>query len=510
MNKKIVKLGLIIFMAALPAILVTIIINTQNKVPISHFMPVSPTDQNEYWHQIATFNIAGFNGGYYTNLEMTAPIMQSKFGVHGPFYIILMGSLSKMTGWSYSTPIYFNMIFLALGFVVFAYLSNLNNTQIILAGLTLCLFTPVLLYIPTAMQESFQQMVGIFFAAIFGVLLVYKEKLDFWKKAAAIIFTFLVSLIRPSWGLLFFPLFALFFPKNIKKQILAFFISLAFLIAVVLLLGLFITPGNNTTSQAIAQFNPGFRSGLKFLFNTISDNLKIYFSISNIPQMVFRVEYMVILIFSLLYAFLLLRRKRKISKGQISLDADLNLSFFFFLFISPIILWSFTFYFLKNDMRFMAPYFLLIFFLLIINKRYFYVISFVLVNLLILPASISLINYPISNNFTYSNEKIIATMKIMDQSIHYDPSQSNAWCNTILVPITLYDYRISLIPAGIGISYILDNNGVDKITFPIKSKYVLLTSLQLKKLNEPALDQLETIAKFSDSILYINKRAVCN
>jgi len=507
MIRKLSKLALIILLAVLPAVMVTIIITTQNKVPLTHFIPVSPTDQNEYWHQIATFNYVGFNGGYYTHLEQTAPITQSKFGVHGPFYIILMGVLSKITGWSYSTPIFFNMLFLALGFIVFAWLSNLNNTQIVLAGLTLCLFPPVLVYLPTAMQESFQQMVGILFAAIFGISLVYKEKLNFWKKAAVIAFTFFVSLIRPSWGLLFFPLFALFFQKNFKKQILAFFISLIFLLAVVLLLSLFITPGNNTISQAIAQFNPGFRSGLKSLFNTISDNLKIYFRISNIPQMVFRLEYMLILIFTLAFVFLHLTKKKNRASAQIPLDVDLNLNILFFLIISPIILWSFSLYFIKNDMRFIAPYFLLIFFLLIINKRYFFVIPFVLINLLILTASISL---PTNPNFIYSNEKIIATKQIMDQSIQYDPRQTNAWCNTILVPITLYDYRISQIPAGIGITYVLNNNGVDKITFPIKSKYLLLTTQQSNELDQAVLDQLEYLAKFPDSILYINKKAACN
>jgi hypothetical protein len=510
MNKKIRKLLLVMLMAILPALMVTIIITTQNKVPLTHFIPVSPNDQNEYWHQIATFNLAGFNGGYYTHLEQTALITQSRFGVHGPFYIVLMGLLSKISGWNYSTPIFFNMLFLALGFIIFALLSNLNNTQIILAGLTLSLFPPILIYIPTAMQESFQQMVGMLFAAIFGISLVYKEKLDFWKKVAAIAFTFFVSLIRPSWGLLFFPLLALYFPKEIKKQLLAFFISLFLLVTVIILIGSFMTPGNNTISQAIAQFSPGIRTGIKFLLVTIINNLKIYFSLANIPQMVFRLEYLLILILSFGYIVLHLRKKKKETTVKNHFNIDLNLSVLFFLIISPIILWSFALYFLKNDMRFIAPYFLLILFLLIFNKRYFFVVAFIIINLLILPASISLTTYPIGNNFTYSEEKVLATRQIMDQSIRYDPSQTNAWCNTILVPVTLYDYRISQIPAGIGISYVLNNNGIDKIIYPIKSKYLLLTLQQTIDLNKVAKDQLEPLVEFPDSILYINHKAACN
>jgi hypothetical protein len=510
MNKKIRKLLLVMLMAILPALMITVIITTQNKVPLTHFIPVSPNDQNEYWHQISTYNVAGFNGGFYTHLEKTAPITQSKFGVHGPFYIVLMGILSKITGWSYSTPIFFNMIFLALGFIIFACLSNLDNTQIVLAGLTLCLFPPILIYVPTAMQESFQQMVGMLFAAIFGISLVYREKLVFWKKAASISFTFFISLVRPSWGLLFFPLFALFFPKNLKKQIFAFLLSVIFLFGAVFLLSFFITPGNNTISQAIAQFSPGIRTGIKFLLVTILNNLKIYFSLANIPQMVFRLEYMLMLTLSFGYIVLRLRNKRKGTTVQNKFNIDLNLSALFFFIISPIILWSFALYFIKNDMRFIAPYFLLILFLLIINKRYFFVTAFIIINLLILPASISLTTYPIGNNFTYSEEKVLTTRQIMDQSIQYDPSQTNSWCNTILVPITLYDYRISQIPAGIGISYVLNNNGIDQITFPIKSKYVLLTTLQSIDLKEETKDQLEPLAVFPDSILYVNNKTACN
>jgi hypothetical protein len=510
MNKKTIKWALILLMAVLPALLVTIIINTQNKVPLTNFIPVSPNDQNEYWHQITTFNTAGFNGGYYTHLENTAPIPQSRFGVHGPVYIAKMGLFSRITGWNTFTPIFFNMAFLALGFVIFAILSNLNNTQIILAGLTLSLLTPVLMFLPTAMQESFHQMVGILFAAIFGFSFARQEKLDLWKKVAVIAYTFFVALMRPTWGLFFFPLFALYFPKNLKKQLLAFFISLFFFGLVIWLLNLLITPGNNTISQAVTIIDPGLRSTIRYLIQTSLNNLALFIKPTSIPQLVTRVEYMLIALLTLLYSIILLRKKKSGLTVQNLANSDAGLNIFIFLVIVPIILFCFALYLMKNDMRLMAPYFLLIFYLLIIKKKYPFVIAFILINLILLPASISLVTDLSSKNFNYSQETIDSTRNIMDQSLHFDASQTNAWCNTILVPITLYDHRISQIPAGIGVSYFLDNNGIDQIVFPIKSKYLLLTTRLSKDLDPTELDQLELLADFPDSVLFINKKAMCN
>ena len=507
MLKNLIRWGLIILMAILPALFLTILVTSQN-LSFNHFIPISPNDQNEYWHQIATFNAVGFNGGYYTHLEQTAPIPQSKFGVHGPFYIVLIGLLSRITGWNYATPIFFNMVFLALGFILFASLCKLNRTQILLAGLSLSAFAPVLLYLPTALQESFHQVVGIIFAAIFAIALFHQEELDFWKKAVMVLFTLLVSIIRPSWGFLFFPLFALLLKKDIKSQAFALFISFFLFFGVIFFDRLFITPGNNTFTQAMDLLVVNFRSGIKFLLLTIMDNLKIYVGAVTIPQLVFRVEYALILILSIVWTIFLLRKKER-SIAQISKDANLRLSILIFLIIFPVLLLSFSMYFAKNDMRFIAPYWILIIFLLVSHKKYALVLVFVVINLLILTMSVSLTNGYITRNFRFSEEEIMTTRQVIEKHIRYEPSQTSDWCNTILVPVTLYDERISQIPAGIGISYVLDNTGVEKFTFPVKSKYVWLTDQIADGLNQSEINQLTYLAGFPDSHLYLNKNSAC-
>jgi hypothetical protein len=504
------RLVLILFMALLPSLITAIVIPIQTGVPVSDFFPVSPTDQNEYWHQIATFRLAGFNGGYYTNLEKPALISGSRFGVHGPFYILVFGLFARITGWTYATPVFYNMAILTLGFIFFAWLSKLNNKQIILAGLSLAFFPSVLIYLPSAMQETTHQMITMVFAVIFGIGLTQQEKTRLWFTLAAVVFTLAVSLTRPSWALILFPLFCLFLPKKLKYQLTGIGLSLICIFAVVMVMRMFITLGNTMTEIALNQFSINTRNGLSYLFRTIKNNLDLFLHSSSLPQLFFRIEYIGILMISMGVAISHWIIKSKENTAKVTRNIDDWLSLVLFLIFFPIILWSFTLYFMKNDIRFIAPYILLAIFLLIIYKREKLVLSFILINVLIFPAVVKQFSFLPGSNFIYSRSKIEETKQTFEKNIRYQPAVTNAWCNTILLPVTLYDYRIALIPAGIGISYVLDNNGIDKVPDPPKSKYVMLTQQQIKELGQNNMNDLVILAEFSDGKLYLNKSANCS
>jgi hypothetical protein len=510
MDKNPTRLALILVMTILPLLVTMIVVSTQSSAQLTDFFPVSPTDQNEYWHQIATFNLAGFNGGYYTHNEQTALITESRFGVHGPFYILLIGILSKVTGWSYATPIFFNVLFLAFGFIIFCWFADLSLKQILLAGLALSFFPPVLTYLPTAMQESLHQMVGMIFALIFGFSLMQQEKMKNWHKMTALVFTGLAALSRPSWALMFFPLFALYSPKNLKGQLKGLLFSCLTMVLLVVFMGLFITQGNNTITFAAEQFSHGIRSGLTNLFGTLIENLKIFLYPTGLVQIIFRIEYMLALALSAILAIIFWKKDGGRTFKQKLNNENLRLLLFIFLTIAPIIFWSFTIYFIKNDFRFIAPYILLIIFLLLFQKKDALVLVFTIINILLIPAAAIPFSNPVSSNFIYSKDNLTQTKLIFDQSIHFEPDQANAWCNTILLPVTLYDERIALIPPGIGISYVLDSTGTDKISFPFKSKYLLLTSRQFKGLKDEEIQQLKFVANFPDSQLFVNRMAECS
>jgi len=206
--------------------------------------------------------------------------------------------------------------------------------------------------------------------------------------------------------------------------------------------------------------------------------------------------------------FYLHRAKSSTQKNALQ-DNNFLFSLLILIIMLPIVLWSFTLYFIKNDIRFIAPYIILTVFLLIIQNKEKWVMLFILVNLLVFPDVLQRYSNPVSNNFIYPKQIIAETKPIFERNIRYQPDQPNAWCNTILLPVTLYDYRIALIPPGIGISYVLDNNAIDRVPFPAKSKYILITLRQLKEIDPQDLIQLEKVAEFSDSTLFINQASGC-
>lgn len=81
----------------LPALLVISILHFRYGTNIYEHVPVW-NDEVGYWHQAATFAAVGFQGGYYSYNENTARATWTRFGVHGPWYPMLYGTLGRLLG----------------------------------------------------------------------------------------------------------------------------------------------------------------------------------------------------------------------------------------------------------------------------------------------------------------------------------------------------------------------------------------------------------------------------
>jgi hypothetical protein len=57
-----------------------------------------------------------------------------------------------------------------------------------------------------------------------------------------------------------------------------------------------------------------------------------------------------------------------------------------------------------------------------------------------------------------------------EEWIVFDTATSNPWCNTLLIPLAYYDHRLTIVPPGIGVSFITEDW---VIKTPVKSKYLL-------------------------------------
>jgi hypothetical protein len=73
-------------------------------------------------------------------------------------------------------------------------------------------------------------------------------------------------------------------------------------------------------------------------------------------------------------------------------------------------------------------------------------------------------------NFALDQSVLSAERAAYLRTIPYTEDPNTPWCNTILVPIEAYDWRITLIPPGLGVSYYLGGD----MKLPPKSAYVYL------------------------------------
>jgi hypothetical protein len=57
--------------------------------------------------------------------------------------------------------------------------------------------------------------------------------------------------------------------------------------------------------------------------------------------------------------------------------------------------------------------------------------------------------------FTADRAAIEARRDEMSRILRYDPNVTDPWCNTVLIPVEIYDDRVLTIPAGVGVSYVI-------------------------------------------------------
>jgi hypothetical protein len=168
-------------------------------------LPAFPNDEVGYWHQISTFKEAGFAGGYYTYQEVPAAWAFSHFGVHGPVFPILYGAVARVVGWTPSSGPIFNMALLATALLAAFRIGRLGPRAML--GLALLVSTSwwVLLMLPTTMQETLHQSIGIVLGALLGRLAIGRDVHAGRLLAAALVILVVASLMRPTWALLFGP-----------------------------------------------------------------------------------------------------------------------------------------------------------------------------------------------------------------------------------------------------------------------------------------------------------------
>ncbi|HEX2906496.1 MAG TPA: hypothetical protein VHO69_06520 [Phototrophicaceae bacterium] len=482
-----------------PALVAMLLITTQLHASLFDFVPNGWNDQIFYWHQIGTFKDVGFNGGYYSHQEQVPALSFFHFHAAGPAFPLLYGLPAKLTGWGPYTGILFNMVILAVGIWIFTVVAQLDRLQIMLLGLTVAILRVVQIYLPSIMQESAHHALGLLLAAAFYRLLT-RERQPPAFVLGLFIGLLLIGLFRFSWLVLLLPFFLLA-PKRLTLwRVLAAGIAFGILtVAVLLLFQQMTPPGNNSILTRVRTVSTDPVTGLQSLLTLALDNISNSFVTLKDGR---RLDAMAwnglqfIGVAAVALVGCLLRRPDVSRAGRYEMPFHLyNLLAIFGL--------ALVFYLPSGYVRLLTPHLLLTLALLIAFRRYFLVGVFIATTLLMTGPFLREYQEELDVNFHVNQAEWEPERIAIAQYVVYQPDAPTPWCNTVLLPLNWVDYRATLIPSGIGFTFL----PVMEFKQPPQSAYLWLPDTDYQRVK----DRLHVEVLFTTSIgtMYRNLDSPC-
>jgi hypothetical protein len=209
--------------------------------------------------------------------------------------------------------------------------------------------------------------------------------------------------------------------------------------------------------------------------------------------------------------------------------------FFHLTNLGSVALTNLLFYVPAGYLRVMAPHLLLSLLVMVRFRRYLLVGAIVVSSLVTLGSFLDVyrgwaLNYVPREGVTERSESLLRYVRYepdydrlanqreqMARLVRYRANAPNPWCNTLLLPVSLYDERVTLIPAGIGVSYILDaatrkayNWFGPALERPVKSRYVLLARDDRSFDHEVDAERLRLVGTYPFGRLYENPVSRCS
>ena len=499
---------LILSVSIAPAAAIWLIFTFVFHASLHNFVPNTLNDQVNNWRRVLTFSEVGFNGGYYGPHELTAPLSQFRFDVIGPTFPILYGTVAHFVGWYTFSSIFFNMIIIGLALIFFMRVARLDQVQIILTGLLALTYWSILIFMPTVMQESLNHAIAISLAGFFYILIDRQSASPRWVKCGAGGLLILASFLRASWGILLIPYFVLMLPGRFWVRLVIGSVASGLIVAVVILLLQYTSPpSNNTVLDALRSFSESFSSGVKNLSNAIQQNfltLEATLRATRIFPLQLAQHLGIIALDLGIAALILLRKRNRPESSHVGDELRLRERVFQVYNLGMIILSGFALYLAAGFPRVFAAHLLVSLCIAIAFKRYTLILMVVVTNLLLAGGvGYDLAGYK-NDNFKSDPEERAALQTQVNQYITYDPN-ANPWCNTMLIPVNYYDSRLTLFPAEIGISFFWN---AAKLTFPLKSRYLLFDNASYQKFQDKLNVHLMEHLPIGD--LYLNQDANCS
>lgn len=494
----------------LPVIVGIVLLRIVIQSSIPDYVPINSSittnDVVGYWHYIATFSQVGFAGGYYGPHEFLSPIAGSRFDGHGPLFPMIYGSIARVTGWSYYTGIYLNFALIALGLFVLLAMLRLSPMRALLMSLIVATFWPLQIYQAVLFQEGFHFAMTLIVAGLFTMLVRDQNRVKWWWIVALFIVLIVLSLIRFSWVLLCVPLFLLLWHKlSLAKVIFSVMSALVVAYAVTYVFGLLTPLSTNSILEIMRAFQSSWSTGWGLLIQSLARNIfGLFHTLTS--NRGYNVE---VLLYGLLLSVLVISGAGIVFALRQNLYRSTEREAIFHLgSLSLLIGFVIALYLEVGFYRLLGPPLLLSLLVFVLMRPSRIALVVLGVSLAFLPPFIQRYSELESSYTQAVGERLQNETREVERYIQYDP-QLTYWCNTIFLPLALYDGRVLTIPAGIGVAWAED---ADKLQFPLKSRYILFDEMVEKgtSANYQNVINMELIARLAIGDLYRNLDSGCS
>lgn len=482
-----------------PVVLTWLLLSVFLHVNPDHFVPTYYDVYNDSlhnWRQVYTFSAVGFNGGYYTVNELPAPAAFSRYYAHGPVYALLYGTLGRVFGWTLISPIILNALVITFSLTILL-TRRPDSRQALLLIATTIMVWPVLIYIPTSMMESLHQAGAIVIGTLIWGFMAGRRRVSPLNFTVLIGLVGIFALMRPTWGVLFFPLLIM----RLERRSLMGIIRAT---GLALLGFIFIYLANTALSAPYPLMEQSLSSGIQARLDRLANNLAIWSR--GVPIEVAQ-RY---LIGALLIVILLvwgIRGRAFTAEGVFhlsNLGAPLAINLLFN---------DMAFY---RDFRALAPHLLLSLIVLVACRRWFIPAAFAVIQAVMLPEFLLEYRATIEPQFAPGLvEDMIDFRDDMSSEIVYQPDAPSGWCNTLLFILENRGHRVLSIPPelalihpGVGLSFYIGYWGNQPpLRFPLRSQYILLSSPNRAKIGNRV--RLSLLHFTPIGVLYRNEQSPC-
>jgi hypothetical protein len=463
-------------------------------------------DEMWYFNEMSVFDFAGWQGGYTVSHEWPARAEWVHFGTHGPFVPALYGTLAHVTGLHFASIPLFNAGLLLLGSLIWVACCRVGVQQAWAAALVATTYWPLILYIPTSMQEVLHLSLAFVLAAL--TVLLVRNSGNRWLLLLALGAVAVAAQLRVTWAWVAVPLlWVAMRPDNKRQWGLLAAGGLAFVGALYVEAIMLVSPYPNFMKNVLAG---AFESPLTTCWLVVVHTLKniVRYVAPNhdtVVQIAFRWQTMLI-VGAAIYYFRRrhLRPIRPEAATTSDEQPDVTTAAFGFTLLNLGCIGAFVIALYDvhdwRDFRVIAPHMLLALLVLIACGSLDWLRRYAIVGLIAGVFAVVQFGNFHQPRVEFEPSQVAQFAEQTGKVMKFEPGAS-AWHNTMLIDMHLMDsQQLMAMPPGIGLSTV---NFWEQQAWPPRSKYVLLTHAQASRLGIP--DTMHKVAETKLGDIYVQR-----